>query len=109
MFEVGKYYQAANGAKVLCVHRFECGSLLFASEHPSISWMTNHDGYFEDSEGRGYSIGGEWREPAKVMVELYRHNTSNCILSKTPYEASLGPRDAWELIARAEITEGEGL
>ena len=108
-FEVGKYYRTHKGTPALCVHKHEDGAILFASERPTGTWRTNFDGQYWNEEGQRFQMGGEWKEPAKVMVEVYRQRKSGWILSKAPDEAALGPCDQWELIARKEITEGEGL
>ena len=111
MFEVGKYYQAANGAKTLCVHRFACGDLLFASEKPSTAWRTIADGRYTLWDGTSvtqYQMG-EWREPAKALVEVYRHRRENRFQAREINSMWNPTPIDWELIARKEITEGEGL
>jgi len=108
-FEVGKYYRTHKGTPALCVHKHEDGAILFASEGPTETWRTNCHGQYWNDEGQSFEMGGKWQEPAKVIVELYRHNRNGRIQAWTKGTFDLLVADSWTLVARKEITVGEGL
>jgi len=110
---IGNYYKMRDGKKAVLVWIFQNGDLLFVREGDERQTRVNPDGhYYPQNDAWAPSsldIISEWRDPLRVMVEVYRHKKGGWILSKVPDETALGPRDHWELIARREIVEGEGM
>jgi hypothetical protein len=106
--EAGKYYRTRDGRKA-----FVAGFSPFAS----VIELCRATGFIDgDGSVRGWSTDGrywsefggeldlveEWREPKTFSVTIYE--TGNGI-----HMASLATCPGWKVIARATITEGDGM
>jgi hypothetical protein len=107
-FEVGKHYRTRDGKKatVLLIRpTYMVGEIKDRLDSPYI-WQPGGNWHLE---AMPYScdLVAEWREPARVMVRVYRNYVSGELMA-TDSGIQVNP-DGWQLIAHREIVEGEGL
>jgi hypothetical protein len=112
IWELHSYYKMRDGKKAVLVWIFQNGDLLFVREGDEWQVRLNSEGNYcpqNDSWApSSLDIVSEWREPARVTVEVYRHKGGDRLQI---WCEGRGPTSgiAWELIARREIVEGEGM
>ena len=113
-WKLGNYYRTRSGDKVKLVWIFRNGDLLTMREKDEQYVRLFPDGYYYPDGGSrpptSSNLVAEWREPARVMVRMFRSPHSGRVrvwdeisLSGIPETKDL------EEIARKEIIEGEGM
>ena len=109
---IGNYYKMRDGKKAVLVWIFQNGDLLFVREGDERQTRLNPGGkYYPDNDSWAPSsldIVSQWREPARVMVGVYQHTREGRL---KVWIEGMGPHcdSDWQLIARKEIVEGEGM
>ena len=112
-FEVGKCYRTRDGKKatvLLIREKYMVGEIKALSDNPYI-WNIG-GGWHPEAVPYSCDLVAEWREPARVTVGLMRRTANDELgLIEIDSETYLEWKreNGWELIARHEIVEGEGL
>ena len=104
-FEVGKVYRTRDGEKVQIIlirPTYMVGEISYTP----ILWDPNGS-YLGTLTPTGVDLVAEWQEPARVQVFVYRHRADGRLFA---CERSTAMDERyWELRAKREIVEGEGL
>ena len=103
-FEVGKYYKRRDGQKALCVYVWPNGTAAFVlADRPMWSWSVGVSGSADSRVVCDSDITGEWKELREWTVYVVECNNSG-----GPW-ATLDPQGHHTILARHELTEGNGL
>jgi hypothetical protein len=113
IWELHSYYKMRDGEKAVLVWIFQNGVLLFVREGDEQQVRLNSEGnYYAQNDSWAPSsldIVSEWRDPARMTVEVYRHKYTGHMQCWAADTMQPSWDEHWELIARREIVEGEGM
>ena len=109
-FERGKFYRTRDGSKAECLFVFGDDRGLFILNETGQYWVVHCRGNVFYDVKSDLDITGEWRDPAKVQVGMYRHKITGQVrvwdeIAKAGWRSS---PDYWELVEIWMLTEGEG-
>ena len=105
-FESGQYYRRRDGQNALCVYVWPNGTAAFVlADRPMWSWSVGVSGTADSQWVCDSDIIGEWKEPRKWTVYLCERH-GKVFASVDVYEPL--PSE-FTIIARTELTEGDGL
>jgi hypothetical protein len=112
-WKLHSYYKMRDGKKAALVWVFQNGDLLFVREGDEWQVRLNSEGNYcpqnDFWEPSSLDIVSEWREPLRVTVEVYRHKRDDRLECWIEGFAMNHVAGLWDLIARKEIIEGEGM
>lgn len=107
-FEVGKHYRTRDGRKatlLLVRPNYMVGEVEGCPVAPT-TWFSSGRIYAFPTDDE-LDLVAEWREPKRITVYWYRGVGRYSALEEI--SAKTRDQDCWQLIAKRQIVEGEGL
>ena len=106
-FEAGKHYRTRDSMKALCVHVWGNETAVFVCDDPDPhgSWCVYANGRYEMGHASPLDLVSEWREPRHWTVYITEFDAT----SGDVVIATFSRPDSGRIIAKATVTEGEGM